>query len=92
MKYHRPPDELIQPSAAWIAPTYDQNTHLQNSWLSDLLYYNSKCLTPPQNLTSTQFLKGILVLIFAGSGEPPKTVLLLEYPQEVKMRLFFHST
>ena len=47
---------------------------------------------PPQNLTSTQFLKGILLLIFAGSGEPPKTVLLLEYHQEVKMRFFFHST
>ena len=61
-----------------------------------LTYYiiiaNASPLPPPQNLTSTHFLKGILVLIFAGSGEPPKTVLLLEYLQEVKMRFFFHST
>ena len=45
---------------------------------------------PPQNLTRTQFLKGILVFIFAGSGEPPKTVLLLECPQEVKSRFCFY--
>ena len=57
-----------------------------------IIIANASPPPPPQNLTSTQFLKGILVLIFAGSGEPPKTVFLLEYPQEVKMRFFFHST
>ena len=51
--------------------------------------------TPPpaqQNLPRAQFLKGIVMLIFAGSGELQKTVLLLERPQEVKLRFFFHST
>ena len=49
-------------------------------------------LTPQQNLPRAQFLKGIVMLIFAGSGELQKTVLLLERPQEVKLRFFFHST
>ena len=80
-----------------MAPTDDQNTHIQNLWLSHLLHYNNACLpTPPppaqQNLPRAQFLKGIVMLIFAGSGELQKTVLLLERPQEVKLRFFFHST
>ena len=50
--------------------------------------------TPPaqQNLQRAQFLKGIVMLIFAGSGELQKTVLLLERKQEVKLPFFFHST
>ena len=49
---------------------------------------------PPaqQNLQRAQFLKGIVMLIFAGSGELQKTVLLLERKQEVKLPFFFHST
>lgn len=47
--------------------------------------------SPAQNLTRTQFLKGILVLIFSGSGELQKAVLLLECPQEVKLRFSFYA-
>ena len=48
---------------------------------------------PKQNLPRAQFIyKGIVMLIFAGSGELQKTVLLLERKQEVKLLFFFHST
>ena len=48
-------------------------------------------MTPPsQNLTRTQFIRGILVLIFLGNGEHQKTVLLLECPQEVKLCFSFY--
>ena len=46
---------------------------------------------PQQNLTRTQFLKGILVLIFSGSGELQKAVLVLECPKEVKLRFSFYA-
>ena len=56
-----------------------------------LTYYNNNACLPPQNLTRTQFLKGILVLIFPGREELQKAVLLLECPQEVKLRFSFYA-
>lgn len=46
---------------------------------------------PPKNLTRTQFLKDVLVLIFSGSGELQKAVLVLECPKQVKLRFSFYA-
>lgn len=86
IKYYRPPDELIQPSAA--QGFFHWMTELMTVSLTTTITHAS---LPPQNVTRAQFLKGILVLIFPGSGELQKAVLLLECPQEVKLRFSFYA-